>query len=73
MIKSISDYMASPQGASLMAHMSGVVGVVSYVAMAGYALWHGTHWDPRSFGEGFGLMSAGVGALIFGKNKGAPQ
>ena len=56
-------------GAIDMARAVGVFGAVSFIAGQGYALYHGQHWQPRQFGEGFGALAAGVGALLFGKGK----
>lgn len=61
--------LSGPQAADAMAHGVGVLGALGYLGFQGYALYKGQTWDAVSFGTGFGAMTAGIGALLFGKGK----
>ena len=71
-LKQITDYMSSPAGASLMAHMSGVVLGLSFIVFQAISMFHGKTpqpWDPAQFGIGAGTTMAGVGGLLYAKNR----
>ena len=49
------------------------VGVLSYIAFAGYHVYHDHQLDPLAYGTGLGAVLAGGGAGVGLKVKGEPS
>lgn len=46
-----------------------VVGVLGFIILAGYAVWHSGAFDAQSYGIGFGSVLGGGGAGLALKQK----
>jgi hypothetical protein len=44
--------------------IAALLAVAQFVIWAGLAMWRGETFDPRAFGEGFGLLALGVGSAL---------
>jgi hypothetical protein len=49
------------------------LGILSFIAYAGWTVFHSRTFDPQAYGAGFGLIMASGGASVWAKAKTEPD